>query len=40
MAGVGEGSALLPGQRIAGYEIKRMLGQGGFGIAHKATTPT
>lgn len=33
---IDEWGALLPGQRIAGYEIKRKLGQGGFGIAYEA----
>ena len=39
MAGVDEWGALLPGSRIAGYEIKRKLGQGGFGIAYEAFQP-
>lgn len=36
MRGVDEWGALLPGQRIAGYEIRSKLGQGGFGIAYDA----
>ena len=39
MSGVDEWGALLPGQRIAGYEIKRKLGQGGFGIAYEGFNP-
>lgn len=33
---IDEWGALLPGQRVAGYEIRRKLGQGGFGIAYEA----
>lgn len=36
MRGADEWGALLPGQRIAGYEIRSKLGQGGFGIAYEA----
>lgn len=38
MAVVDEYGALLPGQRIGAFEIRRKLGQGGFGITYLAAS--